>query len=110
MTQPLRTREPDFSDRLRYGAMIAAVIAPVVIVLVVAPDQPLYALPVVFAPLFLLILYHARNTAYRCKHCGHEFAVPVWRDAFSPHMFETKYLRCPVCGKRSWAKAPVREG
>ena len=89
--------------------MVAATVAPIVIVLVVAEDQVLFALPVVIVLIVALIWWHARNTAYRCGACGHEFVVSVWRDAFSPHMIETKYLKCPGCGKRSWAKALVLE-
>lgn len=107
MTEQLRTREPDFTDRLKYVAMGLCTVVPVVIVALVAPHQIPYALPVVFALLFGLIWWHAQNTAYRCGGCGHEFVVSVWRDAFSPHMIESKYLKCPACGKRSWAKALV---
>lgn len=109
MKETIRTREPEFTDRLRYLALCAAVVAPLPVAAFLFPDKPLYALPVVFAMLFWLIWWHARNTAYRCDHCGHEFAVSAWRDAFSPHLMTSKYLKCPECGQRSWAKALVRE-
>jgi DNA-directed RNA polymerase subunit RPC12/RpoP len=109
MEKRLRTREPDFSDRLRYIAMILATLAPMVIVMVVAQEHVLYALPVMIVLLAALIWWHAENTAYRCEKCGHEFVVSAWKDAFSPHMLESKYLKCPGCGRRSWAKALVRE-
>jgi DNA-directed RNA polymerase subunit RPC12/RpoP len=109
MQERLRTRDPDFSDRLKYVAMAAATVAPIVIVLIAARESVLYALPVVIVLIAALIWWHARNTAYRCGHCGREFVVSAWKDAFSPHMLETKYLRCPECGKRSWAKSLVRE-
>lgn len=105
--QTIRARGPHFADRVKYVAMGLLVVVPLVITAFVAPDAVLYSLPVVFALLGGLIWWHARKTAYRCKHCGHEFVVSVWRDAFSPHMIESKYLKCPACGKRSWAKALV---
>lgn len=109
MEEKLRTREPDLSDRLRYAGMALATVAPVVIVLVVAREHVLYALPVVFVLMGALIWWHAENTAYRCGQCGHEFVVSMLKDAFSPHMWESKYLKCPACGERSWAKGLVRE-
>ena len=106
---PIRTREPEFVDRLKYLALGMATVAPMAIAVMVAPDKILFALPVVFALLGVLIWWHARRTAYHCRHCGHEFVVSVWKDAFSPHMWESKYLRCPECDKRSWARALVLE-
>ena len=51
----------------------------------------------------LLIRWHAANFAYRCEACGHEFEITALQDAISPHMLETKYLRCPKCRARTWA-------
>lgn len=67
---PVRAREPEMGDRLRD------------------------ALPGVSALVFAVIWFHARETAYRCEHCGHEFTVPAWKETISPHLLETKYLRC----------------
>lgn len=39
-----------------------------------------------------------------CKHCGERF-VPTYKQAVMvPHMGYTRYLKCPNCGKKSWAK------
>jgi DNA-directed RNA polymerase subunit RPC12/RpoP len=53
--------------------------------------------------LFLLVRWHANNTAYRCPACGWEFEISVFIDFASPHMPNKKYLKCPQCGKRNWA-------
>ena len=53
---------------------------------------------------FLLIRWYARNTAYRCRNCGHEFEISILTDAISLHGSGGggwKYLRCPRCGKRT---------
>jgi hypothetical protein len=59
--------------------------------------------------LIVLVRWHARNTAYRCPACLHEFEISALRDFISPHGFGRKYLKCPACGKRSWALALAKE-
>ncbi len=55
--------------------------------------------------LYLLVRWHAKNTAYICPKCNHTFAISTLRDFLSPHMIEKKLLRCPECGESSWCKA-----
>ncbi|MDH7576450.1 MAG: hypothetical protein QHH75_01265 [Bacillota bacterium] len=55
--------------------------------------------------LFLLVRWHARNTAYICPKCGHFFMISAMEDFLSPHMIDQKLLKCPKCGKRSWCQA-----
>lgn len=45
--------------------------------------------------------------AYKCKKCGHEFVPSYMKAMNSPHFGTTRYLRCPKCGKRSWAKKVI---
>lgn len=41
---------------------------------------------------------------YACKECGHRY-VPAYKAmTFAPHMGRTRFMRCPVCGKKSWQK------
>ena len=43
------------------------------------------------------------------KHCGERF-VPTYKQAMmAPHMGYTRYLKCPKCGKKSWAKKVMRK-
>lgn len=47
---------------------------------------------------------------YKCKHCGHEFAVTKGTFFAAPHFGRTRYMKCPSCGKKSWTKkTPVKE-
>ena len=41
---------------------------------------------------------------YECKNCRHRF-VPTFKQALnSPHIATTRYMKCPKCNKRTWAK------
>ena len=60
--------------------------------------------------LFLLVRWHARTTAYRCPKCAAEFEIEPLKDFMSPHFFDRKYLRCPACGERAWAKEISKSG
>jgi DNA-directed RNA polymerase subunit RPC12/RpoP len=60
--------------------------------------------------MYLLVRWHASATAYRCPACNQEFEISALTDALTPHVPDTKYLKCPQCGKWGWAavlmKAP----
>lgn len=39
-----------------------------------------------------------------CKHCHKKFVPSYIKALLAPHMGYTRYLKCPKCNKRSWAK------
>lgn len=41
---------------------------------------------------------------YECAECGHRYMPSFAAVTFAMHMNRTRYLKCPVCGKRSWQK------
>ena len=41
---------------------------------------------------------------YACAECGHRYMPSFAAVTFAMHMNRTRYLKCPVCGKRSWQK------
>jgi transcriptional regulator with XRE-family HTH domain/DNA-directed RNA polymerase subunit RPC12/RpoP len=41
---------------------------------------------------------------YVCAECGHRYVPSFAAVTFAMHMDRTRYLKCPVCGKRSWQK------
>lgn len=45
------------------------------------------------------------NAGYHeCRNCGHKF-VPTYKEAIlAAHTPTKKYLKCPECGKKTWAK------
>jgi len=47
---------------------------------------------------------------YECPHCGNRYVpegLPFW---ISMHMGRTRYLKCPVCGRRGWQRKVVSKG
>ena len=54
---------------------------------------------------YLIIRWHAKNTAFICPKCNHKFTISTTKDFLSPHFFDKKLLRCPDCGESSWCKA-----
>jgi DNA-directed RNA polymerase subunit RPC12/RpoP len=57
--------------------------------------------------IFLLVWWHTKTFAYRCRHCGHEFEISLLVNFISPHGIDTKggwkYLKCPACRRRTRA-------
>ncbi len=41
---------------------------------------------------------------YKCAHCGKTFVPNFKQYTFGMHIFFTRRLRCPHCGKKSWCK------
>lgn len=41
---------------------------------------------------------------YECKVCAHRYVPDFKAVTFAPHMGRTRYMGCPVCGKKSWQK------
>ena len=61
-----------------------------------------------FIPFMIMVPFAIRIEQiagyYECKKCHHKF-IPTYKEAlFAMHMSTTRYLKCPECHKRSWAK------
>lgn len=42
---------------------------------------------------------------YECKHCHHRFVPKNYLvGSIAPHMYTSRYFKCPKCHKRSWTK------
>ena len=68
-------------------------------------------LAIVLAGAVRLVRWSARNSGYRCRHCGHEFEISTVTELISPHGTGDggwTWLRCPRCDRRSRAKALVK--
>ena len=53
---------------------------------------------------FIALKFELDAGYYECKKCNHRF-IPKYLDVLiAPHMCTTRYIKCPVCGRRSWAK------
>lgn len=79
------------------------------------PEGPLQAVIIIgLCIIFLIPCFYALKLevsigAYKCKKCGHEI-VPTYKEAlWAMHMGTTRYLKCPKCNKRSWAKKVIKK-
>lgn len=53
---------------------------------------------------FIALKFEVDAGYYQCKNCHHKF-VPTYKSVFwAVHMGTTRYLKCPKCNKKSWAK------
>ncbi|WP_048050741.1 hypothetical protein [Methanosarcina soligelidi] len=52
----------------------------------------------------LLVNWHTKNFAYLCPICGRVFEVSTLENFLGPDRVNKKFLKCPKCGKRSWAQ------
>ena len=53
---------------------------------------------------FISLKFEVDAGYYECKKCHHKF-IPTYKEAlFAMHMSTIRYLKCPNCHKRSWAK------
>ena len=46
---------------------------------------------------------------YECGECGHRYAPTYKSVSLALHMGRKRYMRCPVCGKKSWQKKVLRK-
>ena len=53
---------------------------------------------------FIALKFEVDAGYYECKNCNHRFAPSYKQALFAPHMSTTRYMKCPKCNKKSWAK------
>ncbi len=46
---------------------------------------------------------------YECKECHNKFVPSYLKALMAPHMSTIRYLKCPKCGKRTWAKKVMKK-
>ncbi len=54
--------------------------------------------------MFIIFKYEIEAGYHECKKCNHKFVPTYMQAMMAPHMGYTRYLKCPKCNKRSWAK------
>ena len=58
---------------------------------------------------FIALKFEVDAGYYECKKCHHKF-TPTYKEAlFAMHMSTTRYLKCPECHKKSWAKKVMKK-
>jgi len=63
-----------------------------------------YIMLIAFVGLVLIALWHSKMSEYICKNCNNRFSIHALTDLISPQGVTTKYVECPKCHKRTWAK------
>ncbi len=53
---------------------------------------------------FIALKFEIDAGYYECKNCNHRFIPKYIHALMAPHMSTTRYLKCPNCNKRTWAK------
>ena len=110
-------REVEERDRralkLEYWMGFSAVLSGSVLILLASfLEMPFWLRMVlsVFALLMILLVsfiavgIEQKAGYYECECCHHRY-VPSYRQVIlSMHRGRTRYMKCPVCGKRSWQK------
>jgi transcriptional regulator with XRE-family HTH domain/DNA-directed RNA polymerase subunit RPC12/RpoP len=89
---------------------LVPLIAAIVIANVIPMEEWLAGLIVGICVIPLLVatpfMIRIEQTAgyYQCAKCGHKH-IPKYGNVFmAMHMGRTRYMKCPVCGRRSWQK------
>ena len=63
-----------------------------------------FALIMILLVSFIAVGIEQKAGYYECECCHHRY-VPSYRQVIlSMHRGRTRYMKCPVCGKRSWQK------
>ena len=53
---------------------------------------------------FIALKFEVDAGYYECKKCHHKFVPTYMEVMITAHLSTTRYLKCPKCYKRSWAK------
>lgn len=110
-----RYPQPVAADWVRTAVRVALFLLLLVggVVIIPLPFGILLWLALASAGMAWLVRWHARSFAYQCPACGEPFEISAWADFFGVNKLTRrgpmKYLRCPACGERRWARVLVKE-
>lgn len=49
--------------------------------------------------------YFMKRNKFQCSHCLADIELEFLEWLFCPHLFDIwRYVKCPICGKKSWMK------
>lgn len=82
-------------NTLEEGIVLGTIICASTIVLLIAA--------------FIALKFEIDAGYYECKNCHHKFIPTYFTALWAPHMSTTRYLKCPKCNKRAWAKKVMSE-
>ena len=96
-----------------YAILVTSAIFYVMTLLIAVnfiPEGPKLGIIIVTATIVFLIAgftalkFEADAGYYECKNCHHKFVGEYKKVLWAMHMGTTRYLRCPKCNKKTWAK------
>ncbi len=71
-------------------------------------EHPMWFVGLAAVVLGALVLWHTRTFGYLCPGCGAQFRVTMLQNFLAPNMADSKYLTCPSCKRKDWAKVVAR--
>lgn len=94
---------------------IIATVSFITLILVVVIYTDVISLPVkiilatigclIFAVGLYVAMQGERTIGYfKCKNCGETFVPSFYAYTMAMHVFATRRLKCPCCGRKSWCK------
>ena len=63
-----------------------------------------FALVMLLTVAFIAVGIEQKAGYYECRECRHRYVPNYWQTNLAMHIGRTRYMKCPVCGKRSWQK------
>ena len=103
-------REPSIGDRLFSNFLIILSLAIIVFsgFFILKQYGLIVYLSIVILTLTLLVYWHSKTRAYKCKNCGNEFEIKFRTDLVSAHFFRQKMLTCPKCHFKDYASELIK--
>ena len=68
-----------------------------------------FALLMILLVSFIAVRIEQKAGCYECACCHHRYVPSYSKVILSMHRGRERYMKCPVCGKRSWQKKVLGE-
>ena len=68
-----------------------------------------FALMMILLVSFIAVGIEQKAGFYECECCHHRYVPSYSKVILSMHQGRARYMKCPVCGKRSWQKKVLGE-
>ena len=57
--------------------------------------------------LMIALVIEQKAGYYQCEKCGHRYVPKFFNVLMAMHVNRTRYMKCPVCKKRSWQRKVI---
>ncbi len=69
-----------------------------------------FAAVLIIAVAFIAVGIEQKAGYYECQNCYHRYVPTYWQANLAPHIGRQRYMKCPVCGKKSYHKKVLTKG